>query len=206
MPTLAPRPLVACHQCDLLQRETALAPGGTARCRRCGGALYRNSGAGLDRALALTLAALILLAMANAFPIVSLEFQGQRDTTTLLGAVDSLYRQDKPLVAGLVLVTTILAPALELTGMLYLCLPLRLGRVPRFFAQVGRVMQALRPWGMVEVFMLGLLVSLVKLGGYAEVIIGRAFWSFAALMVVMAAWTVSMDMRDLWKRAKVRTP
>lgn len=203
MSSLASSPLVACHQCDLLQREAALAPGGLARCRRCGGALYRNSGAGLDRALALTLAGLVLLAMANAFPIVSLEFQGQRDTTTFLGAVASLYHQEKPLIAGLVFATTFLVPALELTGMLYLVLPLWLGRMPRHFAPVGRMMQALRPWGMVEVFMLGLLVSLVKLGGYAEVIIGRAFWSFAALMVVTAAWTVSTDMRELWARAHV---
>lgn len=203
MRTLAPLPLVACHQCDLLHRETALAPGGVARCRRCGSALYRNSGAGLDRAVALTLTALILLAIANSFPIVALEFQGQQDATTLLGAVEALYRQEKPLVAGLVLVTTVIVPAVELTGMLYLVLPLRLGRVPRLFAPVNRLMHALRPWGMVEVFMLGLLVSLVKLGGFATVIIGTAFWSFGALMVVMAAWLASVDARDLWARTQV---
>jgi paraquat-inducible protein A len=194
--------LVACHHCDLLQRETALAPGGVARCRRCGSMLYRNSGTSLDRAVALTLTALVLLAIANAFPIVSLEFQGQRDATTLVGAVEALYRQEKPLVAGLVLVTTVLAPVIELAGMLYVVLPLRLGRVPRYFAQAIRLMQALRPWGMVEVFMLALLVSLVKLGGFATVIIDKAFWSFGALMVVMAAWTVSWDARELWSRAQ----
>jgi paraquat-inducible protein A len=201
MSTLGANSLVACHLCDLLHRETALVPGGVARCRRCGGPLYRNSGASLDRAVALTLTALVLLAIANAFPIVALEFQGQEDATTLLGAVEGLYRQGKPMVAGLVLVTTIIAPTVELAGMLYLVLPLRFGRVPRFFASVNRLMQALKPWGMVEVFMLGLLVSLVKLGGYATVIIDTAFWSFGALMVVMAAWTVSTDARDLWTRA-----
>jgi paraquat-inducible protein A len=163
--------------------------------------LYRSSGASLDRAVALTLTALVLLAIANAFPIVSLEFQGQRDATTLLGAVDSLYQQGKPLVASLVLATTVLAPALELVGMLYVVLPLRFGRVPRYFAQAVRLMQALRPWGMVEVFMLGLLVSLVKLGAFATVIIDTAFWSFGALMVVMA---VSLDAHDLWSRARAR--
>jgi paraquat-inducible protein A len=203
MMTLAPQSLVACHQCDLLHRATALVPGGVARCRRCGGTLYRNAGAGLDRAVALTLTALVLLAIANSFPIVALEFQGQRDATTLLGAVEALYRQEKPLVAGLVLVTTVIVPAVELIGMLYLVLPLRLGRVPRLFAPVNRLMQAVRPWGMVEVFMLGLLVSLVKLGGFATVIIGTAFWSFAALMVVMAAWLASVDARELWARTRV---
>jgi paraquat-inducible protein A len=94
-------------------------------------------------------------------------------------------------------------PAVELAGMLYLVLPLRLGRVPRLFAPVKRLMHALRPWGMVEVFMLGLLVSLVKLGGFATVIIDTAFWSFGALMVVMAAWLASVDARDLWARTQV---
>jgi paraquat-inducible protein A len=204
MTALASGTLVACHGCDLLHRETALAPGGVARCRRCGSVLYRRSGASLDRAVALTLTALVLLAIANAFPIVSLEFQGQRDATTLLGAVDALYREGKPLVASLVLATTVLAPTLELLGMLYVVLPLRFGRVPRFFAPAIRLMQALRPWAMVEVFMLGLLVSLVKLGGFATVIIDKAFWSFGALMVIMAAWTVSLDVHELWSRVQAR--
>lgn len=81
------RPLLACHECDLLQRETPLAPGGSAHCARCGSVLYRNQPDGLDRTLAYTLGAAVLFAVANAFPIVGLEASGLRTSTTLFGTV-----------------------------------------------------------------------------------------------------------------------
>ncbi len=84
--------------------------------------------------------------------------------------------------------------------MTYLLLPLRLGRAPPHFAFVFRMLQAVKPWGMVEVLMLGVLVSLVKLANLAGVVPGIALWSFAALMFVMAAVAAVFDPRDLWAR------
>ncbi|MGV7243214.1 paraquat-inducible protein A, partial [Caballeronia sp. M23-90] len=75
--------LIACHECDLLQRETALGRGGAARCRRCGATLYKSLPASVDRTLALTLAALVLFGVANAFPIVGLSVNGTLVEMTL---------------------------------------------------------------------------------------------------------------------------
>jgi paraquat-inducible protein A len=80
-------PLIACHECDLLQRVTVLASGATGRCRRCGATLYRSAPTSVDRALALTLAAMVLFAVANAFPIVGLSVNGTLGKTTLFGAL-----------------------------------------------------------------------------------------------------------------------
>jgi paraquat-inducible protein A len=87
--------------------------------------------------------------------------------------------------------------------MAWLLLPLRLGRVPPRFALVFRVLQAVRPWGMVEVFMLGVLVSMVKLANLAALVPGIALWSFGALMVLMAAAAAVFDPRELWARMSV---
>src|SRR6266702_5954701 len=65
MPKMNEVKLIACHECDLLQWETPLPQGGTARCRRCGAALYRSVPARFDRALAFTSAAAILFVLAN---------------------------------------------------------------------------------------------------------------------------------------------
>jgi paraquat-inducible protein A len=77
---------------------------------------------------------------------------------------------------------------------------LRVGRAPAHFAIVYRVMQSVRPWGMVEVFMLGVLVSLVKLAHLAGIVPGAALGAFAVLMFVMAAIAAVFDPRDLWAR------
>ncbi|MGH7260597.1 MAG: paraquat-inducible protein A [Nitrospiraceae bacterium] len=191
---------IACHECDLLQREIALPPGGTACCPRCDGVLYRSIPDGADRTLAYMLGAAVLFVVANAFPIVALEAQGTRISTTLFGTVRTLHEQDMTSVAALVFVTTILMPALEIGAMLYMLLPLKLGWVPRELPAMFRLVQTVRPWGMVEVFMLGTLVSLAKLAHIAHVAPGVALWSFGALMFILAAAAASFDAHDLWAR------
>jgi len=192
--------LIACHECDLLQRRITLPPGGAACCIRCGAALYRNKPDSLDRTLALTLTAAILLIVANLFPVVGLEAQGNRTSTTLFGTVRTLYDDEMRSVAALVFVTTILMPLLDVGAMLYMLLPLKLGWVPKGLPAMFRLVQTVRPWGMVEVFMLGTLVSLAKLAHIAHVQPGIALWSFGVLMFMVAAAAASFDADDLWAR------
>jgi paraquat-inducible protein A len=193
-------PVIACHECDLLQREVHLPRGGVAHCARCGAELYRSHPKSFDRTLALTFGAIVLFVIANAYPIVGLKLQGQVIQTTLYHTVSHLYDEDMKSVAALVFATTILMPALELLAMTYLLLPLRLGWKPPHFAIVFRILQAVRPWVMVEVFMLGVLVSLVKLAHLAGVVPGIALWSFGTLMFVMAGIAAVFDPRELWTR------
>jgi paraquat-inducible protein A len=184
--------LIACHDCDLLQREALLTPGSTALCGRCGAVLYRHNPGNMERALALTLAAALLFLISNAFEIVGIESRGIHTSSTLLGAVVTLWNDHMELVAGLVLLTTIIIPALEL-GLIIMLLVRRPS--PMFL----RLVLAIRPWAMIDVFMLGLLVSVQKLSHLATIIPGIAFWSFAALMLLFAATTAIFNVSDLWR-------
>ncbi len=193
--------LVACHECDALQRLPEPAAG-VVRCVRCGALIAKRIDQGLDRAIAMLTAAVPVLALANLFPIVSVDLQGNRSEATLLGAVFALQGQGVSLVAWLVAITTLIVPALDIAMLLYLAMPLRLGMRPRGFATVFRFSQAVRPWGMIEVFLLGVLVSLVKLSSLATVVPGIALWSFGALMVLLVAANNSIDAHELWERAE----
>lgn len=191
--------LIACRECDLLQREIALPVGAVAACARCGAVLYRNPAGGLDRTLALLVASAILFAVANAFPVVGIEHRGSYRATTLFGAVESLWNEDMPLVAGLVLFTAILAPAFELFALIFILLA---ARTPLRHALAGllRLALAARTWSMIEVFMLGVLVSVVKLSHLATIEPGVALWCYAVLIVLVAAAMASFDSHELWIR------
>jgi len=195
-----PAQLIACHDCDLLQREIPLKPGCAASCSRCGAVLYRNATDSIDRTLAFTMAASVLFMIANIFPIFAIELQGSRSEINLLGAVSSLWDQQMQFIALIVLVTTILIPALELITMTYLLLPLKFRHIPAGYIHFLRMMQIAKPWGMVEVFMLGVLVSLVKLTSSFKVIPGISLWSFGALTLLLAAAASSFSTRDVWAR------
>jgi len=192
------QPLIACHECGLLLREIPLLPGGSAVCRCCGATLYRNTPDSLDRTLAMTMAAAILFIIANIYPIIGIEIQGNRNATHLFGAVHSLWDQEMHSISILVCVTTILIPAVELATMIYILLPLRLRYVLPGIPFILRMLQGIKPWGMVEVFMLGILVSLVKLKDSSTIIPGVALWSFGGLTLLLAAVTASFNPRDVW--------
>ena len=189
-------PLIACHDCDLVQHEVPLAPGEVARCVRCDAVMYRNSRFGRTHTLALSLTAAILFVIANLYPIIGIESQGNRHESTLFGAVRTLWQDDVGLIAGLVFVTILLIPALELTLLIWLHLTTRLtsGLAP----QALRLIVAMQPWRMVEVFMLGLLVSVVKLSHLAHIVPGVALWCFAALLPLFALLNSTFNPRELW--------
>jgi paraquat-inducible protein A len=202
LPEGSTQALIACRECDLLQRAVVLSEGGTARCPRCGAVLYRKTAGSLDRTLAYALAAAALFVIANTFPILGLDAQGDHTSTTVFGTVRALHATGMSAVAALVCVTTILIPAIDLAALLYLLVPLRLGRVPPGVPAMLRLIQAVRPWGMVEVFLLGMLVSLVKLAHLASVHTGVALWSFAGLMLLLAATAASFDAQAIWARVR----
>ena len=205
VPVLATDPsLVACPDCDLLNRLDGPAAA-TLLCARCGAVLRRHRPDSIDRTLALVVAALLLFALANAFPFLAMQTGGLVQETTLLSGVHELWRQDLRLLAALVFCTCVLVPAAQLAGLLTILLPLRLGRrPPPGAARILRLVQAAAPWGMMEVFMLGILVALVKLGHMATIVPGVSVFSFAALIVVMAAALSTLDPALVWARLDPR--
>jgi paraquat-inducible protein A len=202
---MRPDTYIACRDCDLLHRRRPLPSNGTAVCTRCGAQLYRSKPKSLDRTLAMALSGIVFCIIANIFPFLSLEFEGQLRETTLITGIVEFYRQGMPWMSALVLTTGILFPAFELTGLIYLLLPLKLNRIPWKMAAVFRLILSLQPWGMTEVFLLGILVCMFKLAQMATIIPGIALYAFLVLMFVVAATAASLDPDILWERIEIRT-
>ena len=196
---------IVCEGCDAVYRRVPLQRREVARCTRCGTELARHLGAQRQRLLPLAVASLITFAIANLFPIVEIELGGLRSQTTLLGAVVALAEEGRSIVALLLLTTTLLFPLLQLVIMVWLLVPLTHGQRPRGFSLLMRAMQSLRPWGMIEVFLLGVLVALVKLSSMATVLPGPALWAFMALTVLLTA-VLSFDPHGFWELTGPTSP
>lgn len=193
---------IACAACDLLQTEPVVPAGGVARCRRCGEMLYRDANITWQYSLPLTVAAGILFAVGNLLPIVSLTWQGQTNTATLYGTVSVLYQQHQPWVALLILFTLVIAPALELGTLTYLLLSVHFRRRAPDLARAFRLWRALREWVLLDVFLLGVIVAVVKLGPLADVKIGAALWALAGGVGLLLMAVASFDARAFWSRAQ----
>lgn len=189
--------LIACHECDALLRKPNHAQQANARCPRCGAMLLRSSATHLDRIAALAIAALITFLIAQGFPIVELDLNGATSQTTLMGAIAALWSDGMEVVAVIVFCSTFLFPLTELVALLYALMPIRAGVVPPAFHFVLRAIQFVRPWGMIEVLMLGILVTIVKMTSLARVIPEAALFAFGGLTLMLAV-VVMFDPRALW--------
>ncbi len=191
---------IACHDCDLIHHIKPLPAKGAANCIRCGAVLYKHKANSLDRTLAFALAGLILFILANSFPFLALRIGSQVRETTLITGIHELYVQGMQAIAILVLLTTVLVPFTQMMCLFYILLPLKFGRLPKRLPRVFRFLQSVQPWGMMEVFMVGILVSVVKLAKMAKIIPGISLYSFLALIFVLTAMTVSLDSHLIWQK------
>jgi len=198
--TMPAAPIIACPECDLLQREPSLSARGRVHCARCRAFLYRRVPGGPERAVAYAATAAIVFVIANVSVMVSLEAQGNRTSTTLLGTVFALREQGLTSVALLVMTTALMMPALEISLTLYLLAVLRFSPRPRCHPVTLRVLRTARRWSMIEVLVLGTLAALARLAGLARVELGTGLWAFAALMAMMAVIPNAFDLREMAER------
>jgi len=197
---LSDRSLIACPNCDLVQRLPELAAGGSARCLRCDRELWRRREDSLNRTLALSLAAAILYVLANSVPMLGLSAVGRQAFTTVLGGAEHLWDNGRGTVAGLVLLTAVLAPALQIGFMLAIVLGARRKRPARWVGTLLRHHGTTCTWSMIEVMLLGVLVALVKIADYATVLPGVALFVLGVFVFLLAGMQASFDPREVWER------
>ncbi len=197
---LADASLIACPDCDLMQRIPAAPPGASVRCPRCDKELWRHRVDSQNRTLALSLAALVLYIIANTLPMLGLSAVGHAAETTVVGGAIQLWHDDNQIVAVLVLFAAVIAPALQIGLQLLILLGCLFERPPLWVGHLLRHQPFTQTWCMIEVMMIGVLVALTKIAEYATVIPGLALFSLGALIFVLAAMQSSFDPREVWNR------
>jgi paraquat-inducible protein A len=190
--------IIACHECDHLHHYEMIPAGAKANCLHCGNLLYRHVPDSLNRSLALYLTALILFLIANTFPFLSLELGGRVVDNILFSSGWAMYELGMGELGVLIFLTSILFPFIVIVGMLYLLIPACLGKTAPRMGQVYRFVNALLPWSLVGVFMLGVLIGIVKLQDLANVIFGPALVALALLLIVYTAARASFNPHQLW--------
>ena len=192
-------PLIVCEYCDTVHRRAGLTPGDLAICRVCGGPLCRRSRLNLDEMLALTVASAIVFFVANVYPIVVMESQGVTTEAALWQMILTAWDSGIAAVAAIAALTVFTFPLLQIALYLYVLPGLHAGRAPKEFSGALRLLQQLRPWAMVEVFLVGVLVSVVKMRSLADVTPEPGLWAFAVLTILLTALG-SFDLRELWDK------
>jgi paraquat-inducible protein A len=193
---------VTCHECDLVNRVGELGQRQRAKCSRCGATLVRSTPEGIERALLLSVTALILLAIAVIYPILTFKLQGHEQRASILSGILTLNEQGFWELAVVVFLCSIALPAARILAGIYLFLPLHLGVRPWGFERIFPAFQRLAPWAMTEVYLLSLIVAYVKLVDLATIVIGAASFAFMGLLVVTTWLSSCVDSHVIWDYAE----
>ncbi|MBA1239738.1 paraquat-inducible protein A [Pseudomonas kunmingensis] len=196
--------LAACPECDLLMLKPELSLGQVAECPRCSCELFRLRHRIVGPGLALVLAALLLYFPANFLPIMRLNLLGRVTDDTVWSGVLSLYSSGMQGVAVVVFLCSMAVPLLKLLCQLAVLLCIALDRAKPLGMLLYRTYHHLREWGMLEVYLLGILVSIIKLRDMAELSLGIGLGCFVGLLVVQVWLELVMSPHQVWEALSER--
>jgi paraquat-inducible protein A len=188
--------LIRCHDCGCLTAQSS----GIDHCRLCGSTLHIRTPNSFQNTAALLLSSLSLYIPANIFPIMTVTQFGAGEPHTIIGGIIALIHSDMIPIAMLVLIASILVPLLKMLGLglLLLCVHYRWQINARLWTRMYRIIAFVGRWSMLDIFMISILVSLVDLGGVAQIIAGPAATAFAAVVVLTMFAAKSFDPRLIW--------
>ncbi|MDF1619871.1 paraquat-inducible protein A [Pseudothioclava nitratireducens] len=192
--------LIVCPKCDALHRISEVGPDEQAACARCGTLLITPRPLSFLHVIALSFTAMILMIGAIFFPFLRISAQGLSHNSSIFGAAMAFSEGFLAPLAFAVLLMIVALPALRFAALIYTLWPLAANRPawPRS-AQAFRLAEALQPWSMAEIFVVGTAVALVKVAGVASISFGPAFWAFGTLIIVTALKNAFMSKWSIWE-------
>lgn len=191
--------LLICEHCDTVYRRRPLAWGEVARCARCHAELERHQRIGLDAMLALVVTVMVVFVQANVWPIITLGLNGKHIHSTLWGIILMMWKEHSQVVAVLAAATLFFFPLCKMLILGWLLVYGRKGRRAPGFTPLMVVLHYISPWTMSEVFVLGVLVSIVKAHLYFDVTPDAGAFAYAALALLITVFS-GIDLRQLWDK------
>lgn len=182
----------------MIQLIPGLSHGARAACTRCDSILYAPKDDPFGLPLALNLTGLMLFGLGSTMTLMSLSSGGQHTVASLLSGPMGLERYGQMALAAVVTITTVAIPLTRVVGMIVVLLALRLKRPPAWTKGVYAVVEHLRPWSMIEIYLLGVFVAYVKLTSMAHIDLGPALYALGGLTLAMVAADATVDDHAIW--------
>jgi paraquat-inducible protein A len=189
-----------CPECDLLLKAALPKIGEKAHCPRCGLLLSHPRKRSIERTFALSIAGFILFFPSLLLPMVGVTIMGNVSTGVLYAGVIALFNDGMEAVAIVVFLASILFPLVNISLALLISGHLYFNRYHRYLTVWMRWMQNLNEWGMLEVYMLGIIVACVKLVALAQLNFGWGLYAFVALLIITTLLTSNLDNVLFWQR------
>ncbi len=189
-----------CSSCDLLMADVTPPPGHTVRCPRCGRRLHKWKTNSIEKTLAISLTGLLLYLPANFMPLLTLDILGMNTSSSLFASTLSMFDQGQYIVGILIVLCGFFLPLLLLALIFSVSLALYRGWRHPWVARALTYIHHLREWAMVDVYLIGVFVTIIKMSHMATISCDIGLFCFIGLVVSTIGALSAMDRRLFWSR------
>jgi paraquat-inducible protein A len=189
--------IIKCHECALSIRLPFILEGQKAICPRCGYLLSSIHCNATNRVLSFSFTALMFLILSIPFEFISFNTKGLERHIDIIDSFNILIANDYLILALLQIIAVLVLPLLILFILIALYLPLSRGQCPKHQQLLVHYLFLLLPWSMVEIFLIGTLVSLIKIISMASIGLGPSFYCFILFSITLTAALLHIDKQQL---------
>lgn len=169
---------IVCDQCHTSVSIPTLAHRQRAACPKCGHTLITFKNNATEKLIAYAFSALVFLLLSLPFNFLTFRASGQKHSIDLPSGITVLIENDYLSLAIITGLATVMLPGLVLVGLIWLSIAQLQQRRSFYLHRLFSVVKGLLPWSMAEIFLIGTLVSLIKINELADVTIGLSFCAF----------------------------
>jgi paraquat-inducible protein A len=189
-----------CPNCGLISALPKMRPELTADCPRCHHVLWRMRGCNFELPLACALAGALFFFYAVIAPFLEISSNGQFQLARIETGPYQLAEQGFGTVGLLVLGVSVILPGAKLLIILVTLTGLETHLLPRaLLKDIFRWYEPIKPWAMVDVYLLGFLVAYTRLAVIATVHLDTAVFALIGLVVSTAAANAFLDTEAVWR-------
>ena len=198
--TIKDKSLIACQLCDTVYDSPTLKQGQSAKCTRCGSTLAERKVDSIDRSFYWSLAGIMLSVPAILLPIMGVTLVGQYHHASLLDCILALIERGFFMIATLVFLFTLAVPVVRLLGAFYITYCFKYNRLKPSLLHFFRAYHHLDNWAMLNVFMLGIVVSMYKLLDDTELSVNMGLFAFILWLICSTLASSSLDQDYIWQK------
>ncbi|BCL62822.1 paraquat-inducible protein A [Desulfomarina profundi] len=191
--------ITACSGCDMLLPAIDPAPGHTVLCPRCGTTIKKRSSHSILKVLALSITGLLLYFPSIFLPLMTFESFGFHDSASIVDSIIIFFQNDYFIVSSMVLLSALVLPALLLILIFTVSFNLYRENYPSFLPLAFKAYIKLEEWAMVEVYLLGVMITVIKMKDSADIQYHIGLFCFSALVLISMAITTMIDREIFWQ-------
>jgi len=197
--------VILCPDCDLLLEAITLEAGTKIVCPRCHATLRTSVTNTVEKTMALSLTGLVLFIPAMFLPLLSFDVVGLESSGDIISSSLAMIRTGFIFTGIAVLLTSVLIPLAKLLILFTVSLQVHLQKSNRKTAIAFRLYTHLDEWGMLEVYMIGILVTIIKMMHMAKINYDAGFYCFVGLLLVTLTSSLFLDEPHFWEKIYIQS-